>query len=208
MLIAGIICGGVLLLHVYKRSGSILHGCCSLLIRHLVFQESDKVTALRHTDWWDVLTFGSIWTCDHGWFLISEPQPVKSVSPNGAASEESKVVVAESGKMVDIQDKEVTMDGLCSVSAYDQWTPLSVSGQLPKSRYKVLFYFLNRLISPFLLCWPVFSCWFWRSLQLCSAAWSCCSSGKDVCLWWKPQWPLPWWHSGKLVIMILNRLCL
>uniref|UniRef100_N1R3H4 Acyl-CoA-binding domain-containing protein n=1 Tax=Aegilops tauschii TaxID=37682 RepID=N1R3H4_AEGTA len=50
--------------------------------------------------------------------------------------EEPKVVVAENEKMVDVQDKEVTMEGLCSVAAYDQWTPLSVPGQRPKPRYK------------------------------------------------------------------------
>ncbi|KQJ86451.1 acyl-CoA-binding domain-containing protein 6 [Brachypodium distachyon] len=59
-----------------------------------------------------------------------EPLPIKS--------EEPKLVVVEkeNGKMLDIQDKEVTMEGLCSVTAYDQWTPLSVSGQPPKPRYK------------------------------------------------------------------------
>ncbi|KAM3254956.1 hypothetical protein ACQJBY_048405 [Aegilops geniculata] len=50
--------------------------------------------------------------------------------------EEPKVVVVETEKMVDVQDKEVTMEGLCSVAAYDQWTPLSVPGQRPKPRYK------------------------------------------------------------------------
>jgi len=70
--------------------------------------------------------------------------------PNSIAPEEPKVVVPEENGemgMADIQDKEVSMEGLCSISTYDQWTPLSVSGQLPKPRYKVPFGFLDRLIS-------------------------------------------------------------
>uniref|UniRef100_A0ACD5YK59 Uncharacterized protein n=1 Tax=Avena sativa TaxID=4498 RepID=A0ACD5YK59_AVESA len=59
---------------------------------------------------------------------IKEPVP--------SNSEDHEVVVAENLKMVDIQDKEVTMEGICSVAAYDQWTPLSVCGQPPKPRYK------------------------------------------------------------------------
>ncbi|XP_006664611.1 acyl-CoA-binding domain-containing protein 6-like [Oryza brachyantha] len=57
-------------------------------------------------------------------------------SASSGASEESKVVVAENGKMVDVQDKEITMEGLCSISSYDQWTRLAASGPLPKPRYK------------------------------------------------------------------------
>ncbi|XP_062203609.1 acyl-CoA-binding domain-containing protein 6-like [Phragmites australis] len=64
------------------------------------------------------------------------PMPLESAIPNAIASEESKAVVAENGKTNDIQDKEVSMEGLCYISAYDQWTPLSVSGQLPRPRYK------------------------------------------------------------------------
>ncbi|OEL24868.1 Acyl-CoA-binding domain-containing protein 4 [Dichanthelium oligosanthes] len=67
---------------------------------------------------------------------VQGPVPTGSASRNGAASEEPKVVVAENGKTVDVQDKEVSVEGLCSISAYDRWTPLSVSGQLPKPRYK------------------------------------------------------------------------
>uniref|UniRef100_A0A0E0MN92 Acyl-CoA-binding domain-containing protein n=1 Tax=Oryza punctata TaxID=4537 RepID=A0A0E0MN92_ORYPU len=59
-----------------------------------------------------------------------ESHPIKS------ASEESKVVVVENGKMVDVQDKEITMEGLCSISSYDQWTRIPVSGPLLKPRYK------------------------------------------------------------------------
>ncbi|KAJ1265608.1 hypothetical protein BS78_08G089400 [Paspalum vaginatum] len=57
-----------------------------------------------------------------------------SIAP---ARVESKPVVAENGKTAaDVQVKEVSMEGLCSISAYDQWTPLAVSGQLPRPRYK------------------------------------------------------------------------
>jgi len=63
--------------------------------------------------------------------------PLGTASRNSIASEEPKVVVAENGKTVDdVQDKEVSTEGLCSISAYDRWTPLSVSGQLPRPRYK------------------------------------------------------------------------
>jgi len=72
--------------------------------------------------------------------------PLGTASRNGIASEEPKLVVAENGKTVDVQDNEVCTEGLCSISAYDQWTPLSVSGQLPRPRYKVLFGFVDRLL--------------------------------------------------------------
>jgi hypothetical protein len=67
---------------------------------------------------------------------------VGSAIPSSIAPEEPKVVAPEeeNGEMADIQDKEVSMEGLCSIGAYDQWTPLSVSGQLPKPRYKVCFW--------------------------------------------------------------------
>lgn len=75
-------------------------------------------------------------------------------------SEDRKAVVVENLKMADIQDKEVTMEGICSVAAYDQWTPLSVSGQPPKPRYKVftcVYMLIDQLL---ILCWTVLSCWF------------------------------------------------
>jgi len=73
---------------------------------------------------------------------------IGSSIPNSIAAEGPKVVVPEeNGEMADIQDKEVSMEGLCSISTYDQWTPLSVSGQLPKPRYKVPLGFLDCLIS-------------------------------------------------------------
>ncbi|XP_051185290.1 acyl-CoA-binding domain-containing protein 6 [Lolium perenne] len=62
--------------------------------------------------------------------MPSIQEPVRS------KPEDREVVVAENVKMVDIQDKEVTMEGICSIAAYDEWTPLSVSGQPPKPRYK------------------------------------------------------------------------
>ncbi|KAG8048883.1 hypothetical protein GUJ93_ZPchr0009g1417 [Zizania palustris] len=65
-----------------------------------------------------------------------ESRPIISTSPNSITSEEPKVVVVENGKMVDVQDKEITMEGLRSITTYDQWTQLIVSGPLPKPRYK------------------------------------------------------------------------
>ncbi|RCV18938.1 hypothetical protein SETIT_3G343400v2 [Setaria italica] len=67
---------------------------------------------------------------------VQGPMAIGSASHNGIAPEEPKVVVAENGKAVDVQEKEISMEGFCSISAYDQWTPLSVSGQLPRPRYK------------------------------------------------------------------------
>ena len=73
--------------------------------------------------------------------------PLGTASRNGIASEEPKVAVAENGKTVDdVQDKEVSTEGLCSISAYYRWTPLSVSGQLPRPRYKVLLGFVDCLL--------------------------------------------------------------
>jgi hypothetical protein len=58
--------------------------------------------------------------------------------------------------MVDIQDKEVTMEGIFSVAATDQWTPLSVSGQPPKPRYKVFTCTIYLLVT-FWFCAGLFS---------------------------------------------------
>uniref|UniRef100_A0A0E0FCY4 Acyl-CoA-binding domain-containing protein n=1 Tax=Oryza meridionalis TaxID=40149 RepID=A0A0E0FCY4_9ORYZ len=68
--------------------------------------------------------------------LPQEEHSAKESHPVKSASEESKVVVVENGKMVDVQDKEITMEGLCSISSYDQWARIPVSGPLPKPRYK------------------------------------------------------------------------
>ncbi|CAN6347935.1 unnamed protein product [Urochloa humidicola] len=68
---------------------------------------------------------------------VQGPVPIASASHNGIPAEEPKIVVAENGKtVVGVQDKEVSLEGLCSISAYDQWKPLYVSGQLPRPRYK------------------------------------------------------------------------
>ena len=44
-------------------------------------------------------------------------------------------------------------------------------------------------------------------LSVMVAAWSCCGSGEDVCLWWQSQWPLPWRHSGRLdALLVLQKI--
>ncbi|KAJ3669277.1 hypothetical protein LUZ60_011227 [Juncus effusus] len=49
---------------------------------------------------------------------------------------EPKIITTENGTPSQTEDKDVIMEGLSSVAVYDQWTPLSVSGQNPKSRYQ------------------------------------------------------------------------
>jgi hypothetical protein len=85
---------------------------------------------------------------------------IGSASHNGIIPdfEEPKAIMVEKGNVVDVQEKEISMEGLCSISAYDQWTPLPVSGQLPRPRYKVLFGFVGFLVSLLRVSGPVARC--------------------------------------------------
>lgn len=111
----------------------------------------------------------SLNVCDQA---VKGPVPVGSPGPTGIASEESKAVVAENGRMLDVQDKEVSMEVLCSISSYDQWVPLEVSGQLPRPRYKVLFAFFTAAFA-FLWLYFLYDCADIMSVAILSA-WSCC----------------------------------
>jgi flagellar hook-length control protein FliK len=60
-----------------------------------------------------------------------------SSSSNQISFPESKTITTENGTPRETQDKDVIFEGLSSVAAYDQWTPLTVSGPNPKPRYQV-----------------------------------------------------------------------
>ncbi|KAJ4751686.1 Acyl-CoA binding protein [Rhynchospora pubera] len=59
-----------------------------------------------------------------------------SSSSNQISFPEPKTISTENGTPRETQDKDVIFEGLSSVAVYDQWTPLSVSGTIPKSRYQ------------------------------------------------------------------------
>ncbi|CAA6662057.1 unnamed protein product [Spirodela intermedia] len=56
--------------------------------------------------------------------------------PDGNSHPEPISIIAESGNMLETQDKDVILEGLAAVSIYDQWIGPSVSGKYPKPRYK------------------------------------------------------------------------
>lgn len=86
---------------------------------------------------------------DPGWYSrvpelivepVNDPQIDNSkedvLPPNGNVQTETKTIAAESDSLVETQDKDVILEGLGSVSIYDQWIAPSVSGQRPRSRYE------------------------------------------------------------------------
>ncbi|KAL5218143.1 hypothetical protein ABZP36_018827 [Zizania latifolia] len=89
---------------------------------------------------------------DPGWYSrVPEfnPEPVVDIEMH-KPKEDPKVVppstnetsipepktISENGSSVETQDKVVILEGLSSVSAHEEWTPLSVSGHHPKPRYE------------------------------------------------------------------------
>eukprot|EP00262_Sarcandra_glabra_P017652 TRINITY_DN6117_c0_g1_i1.p1 TRINITY_DN6117_c0_g1~~TRINITY_DN6117_c0_g1_i1.p1 ORF type:complete len:681 (-),score=125.72 TRINITY_DN6117_c0_g1_i1:201-2243(-) len=61
---------------------------------------------------------------------------LESGTPNGSPFPVTKTISTENGIILETQDKDVVLEGLGSVTAYDQWVSPSISGQCPKSRYE------------------------------------------------------------------------
>lgn len=61
---------------------------------------------------------------------------VGPIIENGNAFPETKTIPTEDGILSEPQDKDIVLEGLGSVSVYDQWTEPSVSGPQPKGRYE------------------------------------------------------------------------
>ncbi|XP_038988699.1 acyl-CoA-binding domain-containing protein 6 isoform X2 [Phoenix dactylifera] len=57
-------------------------------------------------------------------------------TPNGNSSPKPNTISTEIGDMSETQDKDITMEGLGSVTMYDQWVAPPLSGQRPKPRYQ------------------------------------------------------------------------
>ncbi|XP_041020101.1 acyl-CoA-binding domain-containing protein 4 [Juglans microcarpa x Juglans regia] len=60
---------------------------------------------------------------------------VEPVVVNGN-SFETKTIPTENGSLTEAQDKDVVLEGLGSVTVYDQWVAPPISGQRPKARYE------------------------------------------------------------------------
>lgn len=85
---------------------------------------------------------------DPGWYsradAVSESVDVQmnhnskaeTTVENGNAYPESKAVSTENGRTEETQDKDVVSNSLGSISVYDQWAALPISGQQPKPRYE------------------------------------------------------------------------
>ncbi|OVA15000.1 Acyl-CoA-binding protein [Macleaya cordata] len=61
---------------------------------------------------------------------------VESVTHNGNSLPEPKTISPENGSLLETQDKDVVLEGLGAVDAYDQWVAPVLSGQRPKARYE------------------------------------------------------------------------
>lgn len=77
--------------------------------------------------------WGSTWPCSYLWAFGLVPKLIDNCCLNVIL-----IVLFRFSPALAIQDNEVSMEGLCSISTccYDQWTLISVSGQLPKPRHK------------------------------------------------------------------------
>ncbi|VAH97440.1 unnamed protein product [Triticum turgidum subsp. durum] len=93
---------------------------------------------------------------DPGWYSripeFINPQPVVDIEMHKPKEEPDIVpaltngtgtspipepkTISENGSSVETQDKVVILEGLSTVSAHEEWTALSVSGQRPKPRYE------------------------------------------------------------------------
>ncbi|XP_044945762.1 acyl-CoA-binding domain-containing protein 6 [Hordeum vulgare subsp. vulgare] len=93
---------------------------------------------------------------DPGWYSripeFINPQPVVDIEMHkpkeepgivpaltngtGTSSIPEPKTISENGSSMETQDKVVILEGLSTVSAHEEWTALSVSGQRPKPRYE------------------------------------------------------------------------
>ncbi|KQK12274.1 acyl-CoA-binding domain-containing protein 6 [Brachypodium distachyon] len=65
-----------------------------------------------------------------------EEPNVLPASTNGTTPIPEPKTISENGSSVETQDKVVILEGLSTVSAHEEWTALSPSGQRPKPRYE------------------------------------------------------------------------
>jgi hypothetical protein len=74
------------------------------------------------------------------YFIVKKPKEETNTVPasaNGTSSIPEPKTISENGSSMETQDKVVILEGLSTVSAHEEWTALSVSGQRPKPRYEV-----------------------------------------------------------------------
>ena len=63
------------------------------------------------------------------------------VVENGSTFSETKTISTENGRLAETQDKDVVSEDSNTVSVYNQWTAPQTSGQRPKARYEVIYFF-------------------------------------------------------------------
>ncbi|MBA0699240.1 hypothetical protein Goari_000893, partial [Gossypium aridum] len=61
---------------------------------------------------------------------------VEPIIENRNSFAETKIISAENGGLMEIQDKDVVSEGLGSIVVYDKWISPPVIGQRPKARYQ------------------------------------------------------------------------
>ena len=111
---------------------------------------------------WNLLVY-RLFICISFYKKPKEEANTVPASTNGTPSVPEPKTISENGSSVETQDKVVILEGLSTVSAHEEWTALSVSGQRPKPRYEVrhmfpcLFCFVTcRTITLFLSVYPIY----------------------------------------------------
>ncbi|KAL6964773.1 acyl-CoA-binding domain-containing protein 4 [Sarracenia purpurea var. burkii] len=67
---------------------------------------------------------------------VNHNPKVEPITENGNAFPETKSIPTENGSLLEIEDKDVGLDGLGSVNVYDQWVGPPVADPRPKARYE------------------------------------------------------------------------
>ncbi|KAG6702200.1 hypothetical protein I3842_07G020800 [Carya illinoinensis] len=146
-----------------KESAAILYGLCQqATVGPCDIQEPNSWKVVEHTKWKSWSGLGNMSSTeamrlfvkileeeDPSWYsrasnFVAEPvmdvqmnhnSTVEPVVVNGN-SFETKTIPTENGNLTETQDKDVVLEGLGSVTVYDQWVAPPISGQRPKARYE------------------------------------------------------------------------
>ncbi|KAG2695614.1 hypothetical protein I3760_07G019800 [Carya illinoinensis] len=146
-----------------KESAAILYGLYQqATVGPCDIQEPNSWKVVEHTKWKSWSGLGNMSSTeamrlfvkileeeDPSWYsrasnFVAEPvmdvqmnhnSTVEPVVVNGN-SFETKTIPTENGNLTETQDKDVVLEGLGSVTVYDQWVAPPISGQRPKARYE------------------------------------------------------------------------
>ncbi|KAG7969234.1 hypothetical protein I3843_07G019800 [Carya illinoinensis] len=146
-----------------KESAAILYGLCQqATVGPCDIQEPNSWKVVEHTKWKSWSGLGNMSSTeamrlfvkileeeDPSWYSRASnfvAEPVMDVQMNHNSTVEpvvvngnsfaTKTIPTENGNLTETQDKDVVLEGLGSVTVYDQWVAPPISGQRPKARYE------------------------------------------------------------------------